>query len=102
MLTIVHLHNARPRRSLGGRSPAQAYFGCKARWPEKRRHEIFCWISARAESILQTKWETTDRHARDPASAWRAAVVAWLRCQHLVTVSRKPQLSPISANQKRP
>jgi hypothetical protein len=99
MLTIVHLHNARPRRSLGGRSPAQAYFGCKARWPEKRRHEIFCWISARAESILQTKWKRPDHHS--PGTAWRRAVIAWLRCQHLITVSPKPQLSPISANQKR-
>jgi len=100
LLSVIHLHNARPRRSLGGRSPAQAYFnhqnGC---WSRKHRHEIFRWISARAESTLQTKWETPDHHSR--AKAWRSAVVAWLRCQHLITVSRKPQLSPNFADQKR-
>jgi hypothetical protein len=96
---IIHLHNARPRRSLGGLSPARAYFDHQnASWSRKRRHEIFRWISARAESTLQTKWETPDHHSR--AKAWRSAVVAWLRCQALITVSRKPQLSPIFAYQK--
>lgn len=99
LLSVVHLHNARPRRSLGGHSPAQAYFGRQARWSKKRRHEIFRWISARAESTLQTKWKRPDHHSR--VTAWRRAVVAWLRCQHLITVSLKPQLSPIFADQKR-
>jgi hypothetical protein len=98
--SVIHLHNARPRRSLRGLSPARAYFDYQnASWSRTRRHEIFRWISARAESTLQTKWETSDHHSR--AKAWRSAVVAWLRCQALITVSRKPQLSPIFANQKR-
>ena len=97
---IIHLHNARPRRSLGGLSPALAYFGHPpATWPRSRRHEIFDWISAHAESILEAKWETSDHHSR--ASAWRSAVVAWLRCQHLITVSPKPQPSPNSHHRKR-
>ncbi len=97
---VIHLHNARPRRSLRGLSPAHAYFDYQnASWSRKRRHEIFRWISAQAESTLQTKWDTPDHHSR--AKAWRSAVVAWLRCQALITVSPKPQLSPNFAYQKR-
>lgn len=98
--SVIHLHNARPRRSLGRRSPAQAYFNYqKGSWSRKRRHEIFRWISAHAESTLQTTWETPNHHSRN--AAWRCAVVAWLRCQHLITVSQKTQLSPNLADQKR-
>lgn len=90
---VIHLHNARPRRSLGGLTPAMAYFDHQpANWSRSQRHEIFGWISAHAESKLETQWETPDHHSC--ASAWRAAVVAWLRCQHLITVSPKPQPSP--------
>jgi hypothetical protein len=33
-----------------------------------------------------------DHHSR--IAAWRRAVVAWLRCQQLITISHKPQPSP--------
>lgn len=90
---ITHLHNSRPRRSLGGLTPAQAYFHHQPEpWSRARRHEIFQWIRAHARGIVKTKWEMADHHAR--ALAWRRAVVAWLRCQQLITVSPKPQPSP--------
>lgn len=96
---IIHLHNTRPRRSLGGSSPAQVYFRCRTTtWTRKRRHEIFDWISAHARNTLETKWEMSDHH--DRALAWRRSVVAWLRCQQLITVSRKPKPSPLFILQK--
>jgi hypothetical protein len=96
----THLRNTRRRRSLGGISPATAYHHHAPFAPSaaERRH-IFEWISARTEGTLGTKWETSDHHARN--AAWRRAVDAWLRCQGLVTVSRKQKPSPIFATQKR-
>jgi hypothetical protein len=97
---IIHLHNTRPRRSLAGLTPAQAYFHHRTRrWSRACRNEIFDWICAHAQSMLETKWEMSDRHSR--AVAWRRSVVAWLRCQQLITVSRKPQLSPLFITQIR-
>jgi hypothetical protein len=49
--------------------------------------------------MVETKWEMSDHHAR--AAAWRRAVVVWLRCQQLITVSRKPQPSPLFTTQIR-
>lgn len=90
---IIHLHNTRPRRSPAGLTPAQAYFHHQTqRWSRANRHEIFDWICAHAQSMLEKKWEMSDHHSR--ATAWRRSVVAWLRCQHLITVSQKPQPSP--------
>lgn len=98
--SVIHLHNARPRRSLGGITPAQAYFHHRSRnWSRAQRHEIFDWITANARDTLETKWEMSDHHER--ALAWRRSVVAWLRCQHLITVSRKPQPSPLFKTQIR-
>jgi hypothetical protein len=97
---IIHLHNTRPRRSLAGLTPAQACFHHRpGPWSRARRHEIFGWICAHAQTMLGTKWEMSDHHAR--AAAWRRSVVAWLRCQHLITVSRKPQPSPLFKTQIR-
>lgn len=97
---IIHLHNTRPRRSLAGLTPAQAYFHHRPRsWSRARRQQIFDWISAHARSMVETKWEMSDHHAR--AAAWRRSVVVWLRCQQLITVSRKPQPSPLFITQIR-
>lgn len=97
---IIHLHNTRPRRSLGGLTPAQAYFHHRSRnWSRARRQQIFDWICAHAQTMVETKWEMSDHHAR--ALAWRRSVVAWLRCQQLITVSRKPQPSPLFKTQIR-
>jgi hypothetical protein len=97
---IIHLHNTRPRRSLAGLTPAQAYFHHRSRsWSRARRQQIFDWIRAQARTMVETKWEMSDHHAR--AAAWRRAVVAWLRCQQLITVSRKPQPSPLFKTQIR-
>lgn len=91
--SIIHLHNTRPRRSLAGLTPAQAYFHHHTeRWSRARRLEIFDWICAHAQNNVEIKWEMSDHHSR--AVAWRRAVVAWLRCQHLITISRKTQPSP--------
>ena len=97
---VIHLHNTRQRRSLDGLTPAQAYFHHRPRpWSRARRHEIFDWIRAHARTIVETKWEMADHHAR--AAAWRRSVAAWLRCQHLITVSPKPQPSPLFKTQIR-
>jgi hypothetical protein len=97
---IIHLHNSRPRRSLAGLTPAQAYFHhCPRPWSRARRQQIFDWICAHARTMVETKWEMSDHHVR--AAAWRRSVVAWLRCQHLITVSRKPQPSPLFKTQIR-
>jgi hypothetical protein len=91
---VIHLHNSRPRRSLTGLTPAQAYFHhCPRPWSRARRQQIFDWIFAHARSMVETQWEMSDHHLR--AAAWRRSVVAWLRCQHLITVSPKPQPSPL-------
>lgn len=98
--SIIHLHNTRPRRSLAGLTPAQAYFHHRTeRWSRARRHQIFDWIYAHAKNNVEIKWEMSDHHVR--SAAWRRAVVAWLRCQQLITVSRKPQPSPHFVNQIR-
>lgn len=91
--SIIHLHNTRPRRSLAGLTPAQAYFHHRTeRWSRARRLEIFDWICAHAQYKVETTWEMSDHHSR--IAAWRRAVVAWLRCQQLITISHKPQPSP--------
>jgi hypothetical protein len=90
---VIHLHNSRPRRSLAGLTPAQAYFQHPGpRWPIRQRRDIFDWILANAQTTIEKPWEMLDHHSR--ASAWRRSVVAWLRCQHLISVSQKPQPSP--------
>ena len=68
-------------------------------WTRKRRYEIFDWISARARDTTETKWEMSDLQVR--AKAWRKAVVARLRCQQLINVSRKPKPLPHFNPQKR-
>lgn len=99
--SLNHLHNARPRRSLGGISPANSLFNNPAvAWSRRQRHAIFRWISARAESTLQDQWDTNGHLSH--ATAWRRAAVFWLRRQNLITVSQSPQPSPILNHQKRP
>ncbi len=91
----ILLHNARPRRSLGGRSPAQAYHSTlRTCWSAAKRRETFCWIAAKSAAILSAMQGNGVLHARDQATAWRIAVVAWLRCQHLITVSPNHKPSP--------
>lgn len=91
---ILH-HNARPRRSLGGLSPLQIYFRQHRRaWSRRQRADIFGWISAHAQVTLEAKRESPDQH--DRAAAWRSAVVAWLRCRQLISVSPNTQPSPHS------
>lgn len=68
-------------------------------WTRKRRYGIFDWISAYARDTFETKWEMSDLHVR--AKTWRKAVVAWLRCQQLIKVSRKPKPLPHFNPQKR-
>lgn len=83
----ILLHNTRPRRSLGGLTPAQAYFHQPGyRCTRRERHAIFESISANAVEKLETQQEKNGRH--DMASVWRHAVVAWLRRQHLITFSK--------------
>lgn len=96
LFSVTHLHNARPRRSLAGFTPAQAFHHpARVTWNKVERYATFEWISTRAAETLESKCEKVDHHTC--ASAWRGAVVAWLRRQHLITVSTKPQLSPIFA-----
>lgn len=91
----ILLHNAGPRRSLAGRSPAEAYHSMpKPTRGAAERRRIFCWTAAKSAAILSAMHENGVHHARDPAFAWRAAVVAWLRCQHLITVSKETKPSP--------
>lgn len=98
---VVHLHNTRPRRSLGGLSPAQAYYDTRPfRCSRRRRHEIFEWISREASERIQTNRERTGRH--DFATAWRQAVVVWLRRQHLITVSQNQKPLPDFIERDRP
>ncbi|MCB1205004.1 MAG: DDE-type integrase/transposase/recombinase [Verrucomicrobiae bacterium] len=97
---VIHLHNARPRRSLHGLSPVQAYFQSDTpRWTRRQRHAIFEWISEKAFEILQTNRERTGRH--DFAAAWRRAAVVWLRRQHLITLSQNRKLLPHLCSQQR-
>jgi hypothetical protein len=99
--SVVHLHNARPRRSLTGLSPAQAYLGTKPfRCSRAQRHEIFEWISQEAFERLQTNREKSGR--LDFAAAWRQAVVVWLRRQHLINVSQNKKLLPNFITRDRP
>lgn len=97
---VTHLRNASERRSLAGLTPAIAYHHVPRFAPTAaQRRQTFEWISARVEDTLGTPWETSDHHAR--AAAWRRAVAAWLRCQGLITVSRKPKPSPLFVALKR-
>lgn len=98
---LTHLHNAAPSPTLAGLSPIHAYFlTTRPAWPLHRRRDIFHWISARAEATLDANRDDLD--GPDPDAAWRQAVLCWLRCQHLVTVSHQPQVSPIFAKLIRP
>jgi hypothetical protein len=56
-------------------------------------------VTAEKKDVVETKWEMSDHHVR--TAAWRRSVVAWLRCQHLITISRKPQPSPLFKTQIR-
>ena len=91
--SVVHLHNTRPRRSLKGLTPAQAYHHADPfRRTRKERHAIFESISEQTFEILQSDREKSGRH--DFASAWRQSVVIWLRRQSLITVSQNQKLLP--------
>ena len=91
----VLLHNSGPRRSLGGNSPAEAFHTLpRTSRGSAERHRIFHWIADQSKAILSAMQGNGHHHARYQAFAWRSAVVAWLRCQHLITVSKKSNPSP--------
>jgi transposase InsO family protein len=88
----AHLRNARPRRSLGGLSPAQTYpQQGRSRFGKRQRHTTFEWIRGRSNEILESM-ETLDR--RNVRAAWRLAAETWLRCQDLISVSVNHKVLP--------
>lgn len=81
---VVQL-NAQPRRSLHGRSATQVYQADPRRWTKRFRQDTFQWIETHWMATLA---EMENPNRRSLATAWRASVVAWLRCQALIRVSQ--------------
>ncbi len=91
---VAHHRNCLPRRSLAGRSAAQAFYAHPLRFTRRERQEIFQWLYARW-SVTLSHMETVNRCSAD--AAWRDVVVRWLRCQRLIDISTKPKLLPYFA-----
>jgi len=91
----VDRNNGLVRPRLKGRSPLQFYQQqARPRWTLRQRHEIFDWLKSHAEEKMK---EMEKRDQQSYQRAWRAAVLAWLRCQGLVTVSEPKSVTPFSA-----
>jgi len=92
ILAVQHELNWRPRRSLRGRSAAEAYHQQpRARYSRRARLAVFEWIRVHAIDRIH-QLEKADR--RSVLAAWRAAAESWLRCQGLITVSTNRKVSP--------
>ena len=89
--------NAQPRRRLKGRSACQVYYGQKSiRYPKRQRLAIFQSIFSDATATIN-HMEEPER--RDFNAAWREAMVRWLVCQNLLSLSTKPKsVTPFSQN----
>lgn len=93
--SLCHLHNAKPRRVLGGKSACEIFYQpVRARFNQQARHDAFEWIKSQATTKLKLM-EQPNR--RDFAQAWRESTVTWLVCQGLITVSEtQPSVTPFS------
>jgi hypothetical protein len=92
ILAIQHELNWRPRRSLLGRSAAEAYHRQpRARYSRRARLAVFESIRHHAIDRIH-HLEKRDR--RSVLAAWRAAAESWLRCQGLITVSINRKVLP--------
>lgn len=89
--------NSRPRRRLHGRSACQVYYQDKSiRFPKRERVTIFKSILSDATATIN-QMEEPERP--DFNAAWREAMVRWLVCQNLLSLSRKPKrVTPFSKN----
>lgn len=89
---VQHELNCRPRRSLRGRSAAEAYHHRqRARYSRRARLAAFEWIRLHALDRIN-QLEKVDR--RSVLAAWRAAAETWLRCQGLITLSINHNVLP--------
>lgn len=94
--TAVDRGNLLSRPRLKGRAPLEVYQRDRRRsWSRRGREEIFVWIKIHADDMMK-EMEKTDQQSYQ--RAWRAAVLTWLRCQGLVTVSEPKSVTPFSPN----
>jgi len=92
--TAIDRNNLLARPRLRGRCPLEVYQQDPRRgWSRRQRQEIFVWIKTRADDMMR---EMEKRDQQSYRRAWRAAVLAWLRCQGLVTVSEPKSVTPFS------
>jgi hypothetical protein len=73
--------------------PACAVFHDNAqrlRWTKRQRQTIFGLLLQRFGAMLG---KTAKGHHLRPATAWRVTVESWLRCQGLIVVRQKQNVS---------
>ena len=89
--------NTQPRRRLQGRSACEFYHHDKSpRYPKRQRLAIFQSILSDATATIN-HMEEPDRRVFH--AAWREAMVRWLVCQNLLSLSQQPKcVTPFSQN----
>ena len=88
--------NAQPRRRLNGRSACEVYYEKSIRYPKRERIAIFQSIFSDASATIN---HMEEHERRDLTAAWREALVRWLVCQKLLSLSTKPKgVTPFSQN----
>jgi hypothetical protein len=88
----VHELNHRPRRCLKGRTACAVFHddAQRLRWTKRQRHTIFGLLLQRFGAMLG---KTAKGHHLRPATAWRVTVESWLRCQGLIVIRQKQNVS---------
>ena len=82
---VIHDLNHRPKRSLGGRTPCDAFHdqNRRLRLSNKGRAKIFRLLH---QQFLQTIGAMPNRTHHQLAAAWRQTVQSWLVCQGLISI----------------
>ena len=88
--TAAHDLNHRPRRSLGGKTACQCYFGNdRMRYSKRKRQAAYRWIRDLALDLSEKVGEDTLS-----AVTWRIAAKTWLVKNKLVTILKPGKVLP--------
>ena len=89
---ITHELNHSPRRCLKGRTACAVFHddAQRLRWSKRQRQTIFRLLLQQFGAMIG---KTANEHHRRPATLWRVTVESWLRCQGLIVIRRKQNVS---------
>jgi transposase InsO family protein len=89
---ITHELNHRSRRCLKGRTACAVFHddAQRLRWTKRQRQTIFRLLLQRFAAMIG---KTANGHHPAPATVWRVTVESWLRCQGLIVIRQKQNVS---------